>query len=162
MIKKIYHSYANLHDRLSPHARDVLLLIIRLQWGIGFFLTGRGKFINFDRTVEFFTSLDIPMAKQQAVMAAGTELVGGLLLALGAGSKIVPIPLIGTMVVAYATAHREELLGIFSNPDGFLEAPPFLFLLASVLVFLFGAGRYSVDALIAKRCKTSVDSVTAP
>ncbi len=56
-----------------------------------------------------------------------------------------------TMGVAYATAHRKELGSIFTDTDPFTEAPPFLFLLASVIVFAFGPGELSVDALLGKK-----------
>jgi putative oxidoreductase len=73
------------------------------------------------------------------------------LLLLGLGSRLVSVPLMFTMGVAYATAHREELGKIFSDPDKFTDAPPFLFLLASVIVFAFGPGKISVDALWGKK-----------
>jgi len=151
MLRKLYGRYEGIYAKINPYLRDILLLAIRLQWGTGFFFTGRGKLMNLDRTAEYFASLGIPMAREQAITAGCTELLGGLLLALGLGSKIVPLPLIATMCVAYLTAHREELMGIFSNPDGFLEAAPFLFLLASILVFVFGPGRISLDYFLSRR-----------
>ena len=84
-------------------------------------------------------------------MAGSTECFGGLLLRVGPGSQLVSVPLMITMVVAYATAHKEELAVIFSDTDKFTGAAPFLFLLASVIVFMFGAGRFSLDAIFAKK-----------
>jgi putative oxidoreductase len=54
------------------------------------------------------------------------------------------------MCVALWTADREAVNQIFSNPDKFLGTDPFLFLYAAVLVFAFGPGKISVDALIFK------------
>jgi uncharacterized membrane protein YphA (DoxX/SURF4 family) len=42
------------------------------------------------------------------------------------------------------------LLNIFNDPDAFVSDAAFLFLLASVIVFIFGPGAFSVDALIKK------------
>jgi putative oxidoreductase len=150
---QIAMQYTNYYYRLRTLGQDLLLLVMRLYWGWSFFQTGKGKLINFERTTKFFRSLDIPFPEINVAMAASTEMIGGLLLVVGLGSKIVPIPLIVTMLVAYATAHQTELLGILSDTDSFTEAAPFLFLLTSLIVFLFGPGRLSLDYLLAKRLK---------
>jgi putative oxidoreductase len=131
--------------------QPVVLLVIRGWWGWSFFLTGKGKLMNLERTTAFFTELNLPLPKINAIMAGSTECVGGLLLLAGLGSRLVSVPLIFTMLVAYGTAHREELGKIFSEPEKFTEAAPFLFLLASVIVFSFGPGRLSLDALLGKK-----------
>ncbi|MCB0353911.1 MAG: DoxX family protein [Bdellovibrionales bacterium] len=147
--KFLYEKYTS----LLTHGQDVLLLVIRLYWGWSFFRTGLGKFQNFDKVVGFFTSLGIPLPEVNVVMAAGTEMIGGLLLLAGLGSRVVTVPLIFTMCVAYATAHTTELSMIFSEPDKFTGAPPFLFLYASVLVLLFGPGKYALDSMWGRCCK---------
>ncbi len=132
-------------ESLAAWLQSPLLLVIRLYWGWSFAQTGWGKLMNLDRTAGFFESLGIPMPKLNAVMAGATECFGGLLLAAGLFSRVVSVPLIFTMLVAYAMADREALTGIFGNPDGFLEAAPFQFLFASVIVLAFGPGKLSVD-----------------
>jgi putative oxidoreductase len=119
------------------YLRDIILLIIRAHWGYAFFLAGLGKFRNFERTAKFFDSLGIPLPELNAYLAAGTEMFGGLFLLLGLGSRLVPLPLIFTMAVAYGTAHTKELSALLSYPDSdaFFEAAPFLFLFAALLVF---------------------------
>ncbi len=140
------------------HAQSLFLLVIRAYWGFGFFQAGLGKFQNWDRTVGFFTELGLPYPQLNVAMASGTELVGGLLLLIGLGGRLVPIPLIGTMCVAYLTAHQKELLGIFADPDAFFAAPPFLFLYAAVIILLFGPGRWSADALIGSRVQKFINA----
>lgn len=134
--------------RLLTRAQPVLLLIVRLYWGYQFFLAGRGKLLNIERTAGFFESLNIPLPLANAYLAGATECFGGLLLLLGCASRVTTIPLIFTMLVAYATAHAQELRSLFSHPDAFVTAPPFLFLLAATLVLVFGPGRFSIDGLI--------------
>ncbi len=56
----------------------------------------------------------------------------------------------GDMLVAYITADREALLSIFSKPDNFSAAAPFTFLVASLIILIFGPGRFSLDYLIAR------------
>jgi putative oxidoreductase len=147
LVPKLEKAYA-LELALLRHAQAPLLLAIRLYWGWQFFQTGSGKLANVERTTAFFASLGMP-APQLNVYAAGlTEAIGGLLLLAGLGSRVVPFALIGTMLVAYGTAHRDAVGHIFSNPDDFVTAAPFLFLYASVLVVVFGAGTFSADHAI--------------
>jgi putative oxidoreductase len=69
---------------------------------------------------------------------------------LGLFARPVSVPLIFTMLVAYATADREALQAITTDPDKFVTAAPFLFLLASLIVLAFGPGKLSLDALFNK------------
>jgi putative oxidoreductase len=55
------------------------------------------------------------------------------------------------MIVAYITGDREGLLSVFSDPDKFYAAAPYTFLIASLLVLIFGPGKFSLDTLLAKR-----------
>ena len=146
MIDSLY----NLYVKLPGCLRSPFLLVIRLYWGWQFFLTGRGKLMNLDRTTNFFASLHIPAPHLNAIMAGCTECFGGLLLLLGLGGRIVPVPLIITMIVAYLTADPDKIKNVFSNPDAFVTADQFLFLLAALIVWIFGPGAFSLDALIRK------------
>ncbi|HEY4990066.1 MAG TPA: DoxX family protein, partial [Opitutaceae bacterium] len=103
-----------------------------------------------DKTTEFFASLNIPAPKLNAILAASTECTCGILLLLGLFSRFASFALICVMCVAFATADREALTSIFSDPNKFLSADPFLFLFAAVLVFAFGPGKIAVDRLIFK------------
>jgi putative oxidoreductase len=131
-----------------------LLLAIRLYWGWQFFDDGRGKLQNLDRVTQYFTSLNIPEPRLNVILAASTQCVCGLMLAAGLLTRFASIPLIGVMCVAYLTAESDSLHTIFSNPDKFVTRDPFLFLYAAVIVFAFGPGRISLDALIFREKKT--------
>jgi putative oxidoreductase len=54
------------------------------------------------------------------------------------------------MVMAYVTADKEALHSIFTDPDKFTAAAPYVFLIASLIVFVFGPGLFSVDALASR------------
>jgi len=127
-----------------------LLLAIRLYWGWQFFLAGKGKLLNLERTTQFFASLGIPAPGINAVAAGATECAGGLLLAAGLGARLAAVPLVVTMVVAYLTAHLDAVKGVLRDPDAFVTQAPFLFLLASLVVLAFGPGALSGDALVAR------------
>jgi putative oxidoreductase len=54
------------------------------------------------------------------------------------------------MLVAYITADREALFSIFSSPDKFTGAAPYTFLMASLIVLIFGPGKFSADGLLVR------------
>ena len=146
MVTDIY----NLWVKAISCLQSPLLLMIRLYWGWQFFQTGKGKLMNLDRTAGFFQSLNIPHPHLNAVMAGCTECFGGLCLLLGLGSRILTIPLIFTMSIAYLTAESDALHAIFSDPDKFVSAAPFEFMLAAIIVLVFGPGKFSLDWLLAR------------
>ena len=146
-MKTLFTKLEKLLEKIGGGLRSPLLLALRLYWGFSFFQTGHGKFVNFDRTVKFFTSLHLPAPTLNVCMAAGTEMVGGILLLAGLFSRFITVPLMFCMAVAYATAEKEALHAIFSDPDKFVSADPFLFLLTAVIVFSFGPGFFSLDRI---------------
>lgn len=150
-VSSAYNKLDGLVTTVGGWLQPVLLLVIRGWWGWSFFLTGKGKLTHLEKTTAFFTDLNLPLPKLNAIMAGSTECFGGLLLLLGLGSRLVSVPLIFCMLVAYATADKEALAAIFSDTDKFTSAAPFLFLLASVIVFAFGPGKISLDAALSKK-----------
>lgn len=141
--------------RVVTYAQPALLFLLRLYFGYGFFKAGLGKLQNIDSTAEYFAGLDIPLATLNAYLAGTTECCGGLLLLLGAASRLVTIPLIFTMLVAYATQHIDELRPLWTfmddgsyNPASFFKAAPFPYLLTALLVLFFGPGAFSIDGLL--------------
>ena len=55
------------------------------------------------------------------------------------------------MVVAYLTADWDAAKQIFSEPDKFFAAAPFLHLFACLIVLIFGPGKFSIDHLLARK-----------
>jgi putative oxidoreductase len=125
-----------------------LLLFLRVYFFWQLFLSGKGKLLNIERAAEFFGNLNIPLPVLSVYIAGATECFGGLLLVVGLCSRLVAIPVAFTMLVAYVTADYEAFTSIFSEPDKFVAAAPFPFLLVALLVIAFGPGAFSIDALI--------------
>lgn len=142
-------------ESLAALLQSPLLLLIRLYWGWSFAQTGWGKLMNLDRTANFFADLNIPLPKLNALMAGGTECLGGLLLLVGLFSRLSSAALAGVMLVAYATADREALMGIFNDTEKFTSAAPFLFLFAVLVVLAFGPGKFSLDHFWLKKTSES-------
>ena len=156
LIEKLYGILIDTGNSLqSP-----LLLLVRLYWGWQLAQTGWGKITNIDKVVGFFTDLGIPAPWLNAHFVSGVELFGGILLAIGLMSRPIAFVLTINMLVAYITADREALGSIFSDPGKFYGATPYTFLFASLLVLIFGPGKFSLDALLAKRWGR-VDSIPA-
>jgi putative oxidoreductase len=133
---------------ISHWFRSPFLLCVRLYWGFQFAQTGWGKLHNLSHVREFFASLNIPAPGVMAPFIASLEFFGGILLIVGLGTRLIGFLLAGNMLVAYITSDLMALKSIFSDPGKFYIADPFTFLFASLLVFIFGAGIISLDALI--------------
>ena len=67
---------------------------------------------------------------------------------IGLASRPIALMVAISMCVAYWTTEQEALTTIFSNPDKFVNADPFPFLLTALIVFAFGPGLFSIDALL--------------
>ena len=88
------------------------------------------------------------MPAQMAVFIACVEFFGGIFLALGLASRITALVLTVNLTMAYVIGDREALLSFFSDPDKFIAAAPFAFLLVAVIVLIFGSGKISADTAI--------------
>ena len=135
----------------STSLQSLLLLAVRLYWGWQFMQTGWGKLGDIHKVIAFFTDLGIPAPTLNAYFVASLEFGGGLLLILGLGSRLIALPLVINMIVAYIAADREAFFSIISNPDKFTGAAPYTFLFASLLVLIFGPGKASLDAFLSRR-----------
>lgn len=135
----------------SAALQSPFLLLVRLYWGWQFAQTGWGKLHNLAHVTGFFTSLHIPLPGPTALFISLLEFVGGILLALGLGTRVIGFLLAIDMFMAYLLTNRDALATILSNPDNFYSDAAFTFLIASLIVFIFGAGRYSLDYWIFRR-----------
>jgi putative oxidoreductase len=140
----------------ASHLQSPFLLLVRLYWGFQMMQTGWGKLHNLAKVTEFFTSLGIPLPGVNAPFIVGLEFLGGILIMLGLGSRLVALLLACDMAVAFVTADREALFSIFSDPDKFYAAAPYTFLLAFLIVLIFGPGRFSLDALLAQKWRAGL------
>jgi putative oxidoreductase len=125
-----------------------LLLALRVYFFWQLFLTGKGKLSNIGKVIEFFTSLGIPAPAVNAYFVSCLECFGGLLLIIGLASRPIALMVAVSLFVAYLTADLEALTSFFSDPDKFVKADPFPYLLTALIVLAFGPGLLSIDALL--------------
>ena len=152
-MNKILTTTKDWHDKFCHYAdylQHPFLLFVRLYWGVQLMQSGWGKLHNLDKVTDFFTSLNLPMPHQMAVIISCLEFFGGFLLAIGLFSRLISLVLTINMIAAYVTADKEALHSIFSDPDKFTAAAPYVFLIASLIVFIFGPGIFSLDALASR------------
>lgn len=145
-------------SKLTAYLQTPFLLLVRLYWGWQLVQSGWGKLHHLDKVTDFFTSLNLPAPAVTAHFVAGLEFVGGILLILGLGSRLIGLLLTVNMLAAYWTADREALLSVFSDPGKFYAADPYTFLFASAMVLVFGAGLISADTMLAKRYRVRTET----
>lgn len=140
-----------LHERFFgffSYLQSPFLLIVRLYWGWQLAQSGWGKLHHLANVGEYFGSLGLPMPAQMALFIASVEFFGGIFLAVGLASRITGLVLTVNLTMAYVLGDREALLSFFSDPDKFVAAAPFAFLIVSLIVLIFGSGTISADTAI--------------
>lgn len=142
--------YQGLID-VGSNLQSALLLAIRLFFGGSFFMTGLGKLQDIPAVTDFFTNVGIPFPFVNAYIASGIECIGGACLFLGLGSRLAAIGLVSVMTVALLTANFDVLAGGFNDPQKLVSHLAFVYLFASLLIFVFGPGKVSLDYLIEKQ-----------
>jgi putative oxidoreductase len=147
LLTRFRQLYGRFFDYVS-YLQSPFLLFVRLYWGVQLIQSGWGKLHHLDKVTEFFGSLNLPMPAQTALAISCLEFFGGIFLAIGLLSRLTALVLTINMLMAYITADREALFSIFSDPDKFYAAAPYTFLIASLLILIFGPGRIAVDSLI--------------
>jgi putative oxidoreductase len=129
----------------------VALLILRIGWGWESAESGYRHFKNFDKTVAFFQSLDIPNPKMATAVSATAELVGGSLIIVGLGARAVSLPLIFNFAVAIATASKDNVKMIFKQDySNIVDDTAYPFLIMAIIIFAFGPGLFSIDGILKK------------
>jgi putative oxidoreductase len=100
---KLYTRFSALFSHLS----SPFLLAVRLYWGWQFAQTGWGKLHHLDKVTAYFASLNLPLPAASAPFIALLELVGGVLLILGLGSRAIGLLLSINMLAAYWAAEKQ-------------------------------------------------------
>jgi len=138
----------NYYNKISQ-LKDFPLLLLRLILAYGFFNPAMMKIKDINAIAEWFGSLGIPMPLLNAYLAAGTEILGVILLILGLFTRIITIPLIITMIVAIFTVHLGN--GFEAGENGF-EIPVYYIIMLFTLM-VFGSGKISLDHFLFKKNK---------
>jgi putative oxidoreductase len=126
------------------------IAVVRIIAGIVLFLAGYAKLTGpgVAGVTGFFTNVGIPAAGLMAPLVIGFEVIGGLLLLVGAFTRIVgPIMVIQFLVAGF-------MVSLPSQQGWNAARLDFLLAAAGVLFFLAGAGALSVDSWLLSRTRS--------
>ena len=138
MFKKIVYTSNGLWDAGGVILRVAAGLII-FKYGLEIFSADKMKGYS-----DWLTDLNFPASEALAYTGKLSELVGGLLMALGLFTRIAAIPLIITMIV----------IGFIMGEPEFLAADGSILLLLIFFHFLLtGPGKFSFDHLLFSKTK---------
>lgn len=135
------------------------LTVLRVVTGLIFLIHGWQKITMFGLAgfTGFLTQLGVPGASVAAVVVIAVELLGGLALILGLGTRYVTIPLAITALVALLTVHLPA--GFFASDGGYEFV--LLLLVACVTLALSGGGALALDDLVRGRFGRATSAVPA-
>ena len=118
---------------------SAFILILRLFFGVMFFIHGLGKMMNFSELSLTYPSVFGLGSYMTLMLAVFTEFCCSLFLIAGLLFRIMVLPMIVAMAVAFFDIH-----------DGFLPEGELALIYMSVFIILYfvGPGRFSFDYLI--------------
>jgi putative oxidoreductase len=128
-----------------PVLVDAALLVIRLAAGVAGVLHGSQKLFGYaggpgmKNFISWLGTMDVPMPQVSGWAAALAEFAGGILVLTGFLPRVGALFFMGTMLVAWATAHHFKY---FAPEGGELPLNLAAMLLAIVLA---GGGRFGVS-----------------
>ena len=128
------------------HCREtgisILILCLRIFFGLIFLLHGFEKLMNFNELSTTFPSVFGFGSYMTLMVAIFTEFCCSLFLMTGLLLRIMVIPMIISMGVAFFDVHDAIL------PEGELAL---IYMITFFILFLIGPGRFSLDYLIDQR-----------
>lgn len=130
-------------------ARDIALLVARVLLGVVLIAHGLQKFGEWTLggTAQAFGQMGVALPGIAAPVAAVVELIGGVLLLVGAFSAVTGLIVALQMGVAAVIVHVGN--GVFIDNGGWELVG--VIAAAALAVAAAGPGRYSVDALLTRK-----------
>jgi putative oxidoreductase len=123
------------------------LLLLRIVVGVAFVLHGAPKMAHASSWMDAMP-LHPPAFLQEA--AAVAEFFGGFLLIAGLATRVAAALIAVDMIVAIVAVHVPAHAPLVASKGESMELP-FVYLFGTIGLMLAGAGRWSIDALIARR-----------
>jgi putative oxidoreductase len=122
--------------------------VLRAAVGIAFTAHGAQKLFQMTPAglAGFFGQIGIPLPEFNAYLVIAIELLGGLAMIAGLGTRVLGALFAAIMVVAIATVHGAH--GFFL-PQGYEYT--LVLLAGSIALTLQGAGAFALDNLVARR-----------
>jgi len=141
-------------DDIAATWTDTLLLVGRVLLGWSFVALGYSKLGNIPFTTNYFTVLGLSSAGTMAWLAGCVEIVLGAALILGIATRYAALALFIWTLASVAIANRYWTLPALDVMQ-YAQYNVFMKKIAvmggALYVFAIGAGRYSLDAKLARR-----------
>jgi len=125
---------------------DLAVLVLRVVFGVFLAYHGYNKFFGGGKiagTARWFGSMGMKWPKQQALLAATTEIGAGLMFAAGFLTPLAAAGIVGIMLVAIWTEHWKVGFFIFKPNQGWEYCMSIL--VVALVVATMPASRWSVD-----------------
>lgn len=119
-----------------------LILVLRVFFGVLFFMHGLDKLTNFNQLSYTYPSVFGLGSYMTLMLSVFTEFACSLFLISGLLVRIAVIPMIAAMAVAFFDVHDAMM------PEGELAL---IYLILFIILYVVGPGRYSIDYVIDKR-----------
>jgi putative oxidoreductase len=146
------HRYLSYTDGIAASTADILLLIGRILLGWIFLASAWGKFGNMGGFTGYLTNLKVPNPAFWSWIGAIIEFVAGAALILGVGTRYAALLAIVFVIIATALAHRYWEYPAAQQMNQYNHFLKNLAIMGGALaLFVTGAGRFSLDAILAKR-----------
>jgi putative oxidoreductase len=143
-------SWLTCTDGLAAQWQDFLLLLGRVLLGWIFILSGWRKLMDIPAFVATMPRRDLPTFL--GYVAPFVEFIGGILLVIGLATRYAALLMLLFVIIATFSSHR-----YWSYPEAQKAAQHGNFwknvsmMGGTVLLFITGAGRYAVDAMLARK-----------
>ena len=139
-------------DTLAATFSDFIVLVARVLMGWLFLTNGWEKLLHMSMTAGYLGSLGVPAPQLAAWPAMATELGIGTAFILGIATRYAALVSLPFLVVATWLAHRFWELPPAQASDQYIHFCKNLAIFGgSLLLFIAGAGKFSLDAALKKR-----------
>jgi len=137
-------------DGIAAQWQDLLLLLARVLFGWTFVMSGWGKLMNISGFIATMPRRGLP--DFLGYVAPFVEFIGGVLLVVGLATRYASLVMLLFIIIAAFSSHRYwavESAQVANQSAHFWKAVSMMG--GAVLLFITGAGRYSVDAVLSRR-----------
>jgi putative oxidoreductase len=143
-------SWLTCTDGIAAQWQDLLLLVARVLFGWTFVMSGWRKLMNIPEFVATMPNRGLP--DFLGYIAPFVEFIGGVLVIAGLATRYASLLLLLFIIIAAFSSHRYWAAApaqIANQSAHFWKAVTMMG--AAVLLFITGAGRYSIDATLQRR-----------
>jgi putative oxidoreductase len=152
MVSRSSHPAPSCVDNFATSSTDVQLLVGRILMSYLFLSAGWGKLTNVVGTAAYFTALGMPSPSVMSYLVGALEVAVGVALILGLATRYVAIVIFIFVLIATAFAHRYWTYAAEAQRAQFIQFTKNLAIMSgSLFLLVVGAGRFSIDAMLAKK-----------